>query len=392
MKESDQLMTTLKQASLGDQVSKKISTWVLIFVAAIILLIFFVSLIQSLQMYNKQVSSWVAVAPRQAITNLIDSDDFSLNREVQLIESTGLFSSFGITDNQKRVIASFGDKQNVNYIPIYDEVSVVWGYYFYKSNFFKFISPFFYSGAIFLVLVTVLYCLIRGRMRTNLDAEFTRFNQFLNEIEKVTNQIHQVYIDELKLDMNPKNSFTNEQLIINRAVSKLLDAIKLANQSLREAILSSEQKKFEDELTRTALQVAHDIGSPLATLEAIVQSASLMLPEESRVAIRNAASKIRDITNSLLKKAKRDLMAMDNGELAQQMLASLVSQIITEKRIQYQDNNAIKIHLKITHLSILVTSRLYLNEIAMRCEASGIKFLPKDMASIVPIEWNIEIK
>ena len=48
--------------------------------------------------------------------------------------------------------------------------------------------------------------------------------------------------------LTPNHSFTNEQMIINRSISKLLEAIKLANQSLREAILASEQKRFEDEL------------------------------------------------------------------------------------------------------------------------------------------------
>ncbi|MBX3709652.1 MAG: HAMP domain-containing histidine kinase [Gammaproteobacteria bacterium] len=184
-------------------------------------------------------------------------------------------------------------------------------------------------------------------MKTSLDIEFNRFNHFLNEIEAVTNQIHQVSSDEINLDVSAKDSFTNEQVIINRAVTNLLSAIKVANQSLREAILVSEQKKFEDELIRTALQASHDIGSSLAVIEAIVQSASTMLPEESRIALRNAGSTIRDITNSFLKKAKRDLLSMDDGVLAQQMLASLISQIITEKRLQYQENKAINIHFNL---------------------------------------------
>jgi nitrogen-specific signal transduction histidine kinase len=135
-----------------------------------------------------------------------------------------------------------------------------------------------------------------------------------------------------------------EQIIINRAITRLLEEIKKANKSLREAISASEQKRFEDELTRTALQVVHDIGSPLAALEAIVQSASLMLPEESRVAIHNAATKIRDIVNSLLKKAKRDLLSMDDGVPCQQLLQSLIHQVVTEKRLQYLSNDKINIH------------------------------------------------
>lgn len=40
--------------------------------------------------------------------------------------------------------------------------------------------------------------------------------------------------------------------------------------------------------------------------------------------------------------------------------------------------------LKINYLSILVTSRV-VNEVTARCEEHGIKFLPKDIAHIIPI-------
>jgi signal transduction histidine kinase len=190
----------------------------------------------------------------------------------------------------------------------------------------------------------MLYFFIRWRIRLNLEAEFSHFNQFLGEIELLTEKIHDVYNEETNLSVNSQNTYSTEQIIINRAISRLLEEIRKANQSLREAISASEQKRFEDELTRTALQVVHDIGSPLAVLEAIVQSASLMLPEDSRVAIRNAATKIRDIINSLLKKAKRDLLSMDEGALSQQLLHSLIHQVATEKRLQYRSNDQINIH------------------------------------------------
>src|SRR5262249_30656839 len=150
------------------------------------------------------------------------------------------------------------------------------------------------SGVCFLVLIVTLYFLIRLRIRSSLEKDFSRFNQFLNEIELLTEKIHEIYNEDIKLRISTKHAYNAEQIIINRAISKLLAEIKKANESLREAISASEQQKFQDELTTTALQVAHDIGSPLATLEGIVQSASLMLPEESRVAIRNVAAKMRD--------------------------------------------------------------------------------------------------
>jgi hypothetical protein len=59
-------------------------------------------------MFNRQVSIWNVAAPQYALTNLIDSDNFSIKREIELLKSTELFSSFVITD-KKQIISKFGN-------------------------------------------------------------------------------------------------------------------------------------------------------------------------------------------------------------------------------------------------------------------------------------------
>lgn len=305
-------MKAQQHTSLGETISKKMSGWVLILVVGITIAIFFTSYLLSRQMFNQQVSIWNSVAPQYALTNLIDSDYFSISREIKFLESTGLFSSFVITDNQKRIIAKFGDEE-AKLLPIQDEAKVTWGYYSYTANFYSFFSPFLIAEVVFSILALLFYFLIQWRIRSSLEKEFLKFNQFLVEIEMITEKLDEIYNkEESEININT-HAFDNvEQEIINRSVSRLFSEIKKANQSLKEAILASEQKKFREELTRTALQVAHDIGSPLAALEAVVQS-SMSLPEESRVSVRNSAARIRDISNSLLKTAKQEL-ASNNEE------------------------------------------------------------------------------
>ena len=330
-------MKSPNHASLGDQISKKISAWILILVAAVIVVLFIVSFLLSRQMFNKQVKIWDTMVPQYALTNLIDSDHFSIDREIEFLKSTELFSSFVITDNQKRIISKFGKDHfsDSELTPIQDGAKVIWGYYYFKPNFYKFVSSFFVTAIIFLILVLLVYFVIRWRIRFGLESEFTRFNTFLTEIEAVTEKLHEIIHQENNGFLVEQNSTHNaEQVIINRAISKLINEIKKANESLREAISAAEQRRFQEELTRTALQVAHDIGSPLAGLEAIVQSTSLSLPEDSRISIRNAAGRIRDISNTLLKKAKHDLFSQDDP-LTQQLLHSLIAQAVSEKRIEY---------------------------------------------------------
>lgn len=93
-------------------------------------------------MFNKQVKNWETIIPQQAIIALIDSDGFSIKREVAFIKSTELFSSFGITDNQKRTIDFFGTPQSANFklVPIRDEANIVWGYYYLKINVYALIT------------------------------------------------------------------------------------------------------------------------------------------------------------------------------------------------------------------------------------------------------------
>jgi len=361
-------MQAFKPTSLGDQVSTKISAWILIFVAAVITAIFIVSFALSRQMFNKQVNIWDTIAPQQTLTNLLDSDHFSIKREVEFLKSTGLFSSVVITDNKKRIVSQFGGNNFVdsNLIPIQDDAKVVWGYYYFKTDFYRFISPFVFAAGIFFLLIMFVYFVIRWRIRISLESEFTKFNNFLAEIEAVTERLNEIHNKDAEFNVDCKLSQNSEQIIINKAITRLLDEIKKSNNSLREAVSTAEQRRFQEELTKTALQVVHDIGSPIAVLE-IVQSTALTLPEDDRLLVRNAISRIRDISNTLLKKARKDFSSMSGDNLVRQGLQSLIDQVITEKRAQYGcqvelsfgfDQNAYKIFslIKPAELSRIISN------------------------------------
>ena len=333
-------MTPFQTSSLGEQISRKMSVWVLVLITTITIGMFGVSYFLSRQIFNQQVNTWISIAPQDALTNLIDSDHFSIRREVSLIESAHLFSSFTIYDNQQRAIAAFGKFEKAELIPIYDEAKVIWGYYSFATNFLKFFSPFLITSGVFLILVLMFYLIIRSKIKNDLENEFVQFNSFLNEIERVTKKISALD-EEDNFSVYAEVSKTTEQEIINRTILRLVDEIKKSNKKLREAILETEQKRFQEELTRTALQVAHDIGSPLAVLETIVQSSMLTMPEENRISVRNAASRIRDISASILLKVKKSL-PVSSESFKQYELFGLLMQIISEKRLQYHSKAKIE--------------------------------------------------
>lgn len=97
-------------------------------------------------------------------------------------------------------------------------------------------------------------------------------------------------------------------------------------------------------------QVAHDIRSPLTAL-AIVEKDLNELPEEKRVLLRGAMTRIRDIANGLLTvnaSAGRKLCALDleqgkSEEISTELLTALVETLMTEKRLQFRAHDYVEI-------------------------------------------------
>jgi signal transduction histidine kinase len=130
-----------------------------------------------------------------------------------------------------------------------------------------------------------------------------------------------------------------------------------------------ERNRMEADLTRVAgiaavgqmaAQVAHDIRSPLAALDASLKSAA-QLPEEQRVMVRHAVNRIRDIANNLLEKTRRRPAAGPEGagEPAQlALLSSLIDPVVTEKRLQYGSRPGLHIDFELTQGSYGLFARV----------------------------------
>jgi len=139
----------------------------------------------------------------------------------------------------------------------------------------------------------------------------------------------------------------------------------------------SERNKLQEDLTRVARvaavgqmasQVAHDIRSPLAALDAALKSMT-QLPEEQRVMTRHAVNRIRDIANNLLEKDRRHPYAAAGRPGAGQplelhLLSSVIDPVVTEKRMQFDSKPGINIDLELTRESYGLFARIQPAELA----------------------------
>lgn len=99
-----------------------------------------------------------------------------------------------------------------------------------------------------------------------------------------------------------------------------------------------------------ATQVAHDIRSPISTLN-LVSSSLKEVSEEKRELISFASQRINDIANQLLEKSKLGLIKYDqqNDVIHCNALAPVVDSLVAEKRAQYIRCQKININLDISN-------------------------------------------
>ncbi|MES2203878.1 MAG: HAMP domain-containing sensor histidine kinase, partial [Pseudomonadota bacterium] len=104
---------------------------------------------------------------------------------------------------------------------------------------------------------------------------------------------------------------------------------KKAEQALKEA------KEKADSMNSAALQVAHDIRSPLAAIMMLTQACA-EIPEAQRICLREAVDRIHDIADQILIKHRQDEVLADSDTLSPVMISTTLLSIIASKRVEYQ--------------------------------------------------------
>lgn len=128
-------------------------------------------------------------------------------------------------------------------------------------------------------------------------------------------------------------------------LSNLPEEINEIKNKISTLLKDAEDRSHEAALWKIAMQVAHDIRSPLLVLN-LETSALPSISEEKRILIREAIQRVNDIANNLLSQYKNGKTTTTNEAIfTPEPLTAMIESIISEKRVQIS-NTAIRIEFE----------------------------------------------
>lgn len=102
--------------------------------------------------------------------------------------------------------------------------------------------------------------------------------------------------------------------------------------------------KFQNKFTQFISQMAHDITSPLVSLEVFAKTCK-NLPSEQQYVLSGITSSIRNIADDLLQKYKYNKRELDFSKKQNVLVSLALSEVINQKKLQYNNKREIRINL-----------------------------------------------
>jgi signal transduction histidine kinase len=140
---------------------------------------------------------------------------------------------------------------------------------------------------------------------------------------------------------------------------------------LEETRLRFEETKLRyKELGDLAAQVAHDIRSPLSAIMVLAKD-NPNIPEDSRVLFRTGVTRILDITNELLNKARVFLSSTNKEEVVSEqaeknavhLVTDIVDNIVSEKRVEFRSKLGVNIQTNFSQNSFGLFANIQKSEL-----------------------------
>lgn len=323
---------TLLSERLAGSISKSVIVAMVLVASIMICADFWISS----QLFNRQLEPWIKSIPQFTLPHLMDSDHFSIKNEIKYVRSTRFFKNFVIYGVRKDPVAYIkkpSTSESSELLPIKDQSKIVWGYYSYKVNYWSLINTFFMLLFFTFLFLGLFFFILKKLISKRVNAEFKPFYGYIDKLKTFSQELSKLGAGEsIKNDpLLRKGNASYEEEIINENFSKLITEVIRSRDNLKEVIIEAESRRMEAQLSKLAIQIAHDIRSPIAALQNIILVLK-ELPIEQLNLISSVSKRIEDIANSILENAKQ---LANEPKLKECELTALLSNLFQEKRAEY---------------------------------------------------------
>jgi signal transduction histidine kinase len=372
--------------SLESRISKKASLYVFIF--GLVLGVCQLALLYESQrnQFDKDLKIWVQSFPDSILPHLIDSDDFSVQSKVSLLQSTDLFTDFYVFRPQGETITGFGvvSPSDQNKQEIRDEAGVLWGQFSYTPNFNKVTSQIELYGAMALVVVVLLTLAIFLTIKRALRVEFKQFDSFIQRLLGVVGIVRHKSgredgLDDLE-DLQSGDKESSDQSMIRSAINSFIEELRQYDRRVaasRQLLIASEIKSARsDAIAKTAQMMAHDIRRPFQILESglmVIGAGALDTEQVERLHadIRRSKDDVEGLLNNLIEVDREvvpDYELCSPKVLIEECLRDLD---LTDKELQESTDIAFA-HKHLINVDFLSIKRVFANLIDNARQASSM--------------------
>lgn len=326
--------------SLGNRIIKFLGLSLFIQVIVLSLVAFYVlsstnnslpdSILQSLTKIDQKILEGVAFHHRmnnETARNLLAYELLELNRidDVEFLTSDAveplifkLQLKCSTTELGTKVCLRPNKKDAISFIPVKIQNEILGFLKLGKSLSSSFVT----SKDIILIISSIVLA-----FALNIAFIFIFWLKYLkHDLTKITNVIR---------SGNEDNTIKSKEYL--EIQEKIISSFKQINKAEEERII------FERSVERQIIaeKVAHDIRSPLTSLEFIVKNISPNLAEKERITANQALERISDILRTLGGKKATE----DQSYVGLEIIDPLVERIISEKRLEFKTNNNIEMRL-----------------------------------------------
>lgn len=316
-----------KQKNIDFIVNKQLMFLYLFVMAFILVIGFWLSFSQFKEMKEQEIKRLNDISPFiiQSVSNEILADNqlalnYVINDNVIKFNLSKIEIFYNIHTNSKPINRGFSQE-----VVLLKNIPYKNNYKIKISSLLKVSFLYLFSKVVFFLCIPFL---VSGFMLIYMSNKALK-SYIINPIKKMAKY------PSISLD---RSDTAREILLLNRMYIRYIKIFERKRDTI-------EKLKINENLSKLAAQVAHDIVSPVSVLRILSKNINYILDGDKKIFL-NSIERINEISNNLIRQYKNPKIDIDNSDVEHVNIYYELDLILEEKKIQYSNTN-ISIHLDV---------------------------------------------